>query len=253
MQRQIISENPDIKYRLNPNEINLLFASISEMMPGARAVSFEVNLNVVECQVIENAGKKYIIFPLSKDDANPLIEKSVLFIANVIEGFLKSYSEKDAILVMPLLMCQCFHYTYQWMPYARRAHVVLLTIDLGSRQLELHDSQVKRMYPDVGENLAKQFQLSYDSNQHYHAYSVQQDNYSCGYYTYRYALALIDHDVNAKFNEIKLDIARGFSTKLSYLAACVPAYTYLLSNTDVIEPIAEEEFHEESEEGFILI
>lgn len=251
--REIKSNDPNTKYRLSPSEINLLIKSSIQDLENNELISFEVNDHSIECHKINIANQTYIVFPITKDEKNPFIESNLLYVAKVLKKFLKLYPERDAILLMPLLLCQCFHYTYHWMPYARRAHAVLLTVNLSLQKIELHDSQSKRNYPDACLELSRLASFSYDQAIDYHSYNVQSDQYSCGYYVYRYILAILEQGRGADLANIKMNITEGFGDKSSYLTTCVPGYEAILNSPSVIEPLDDEEFQEKTEEGFYLI
>jgi hypothetical protein len=107
---------------------------------------------------------------------------------------------------MPVFLCRGFgklpiqvkffnHEIFKWF---KRKHGVLLEINLLEKVIRMHDSQdamLHYFYPDKIEEMIDEinhlfgFSLQYNSNQHYHAYDIQDDDFSCGYYV----LAYLEH------------------------------------------------------------
>lgn len=199
LKKRLFDSRLDIQnYRLSPSELNML---ISKMVTNITGNLDELTLGFFHLVHLHN--KKFFICPMHKDDSDVNNENSIDFILDGIKRFCETYSERNDVILMPLFLCRGFvkapihfkllnHEIFKWF---KRKHGVLLEINLSEKVIRMHDSQdllLHYFYPDkINEVIHKINEyfgctLQYNSNQHYYAYDIQDDDFSCGYYVLAY-------------------------------------------------------------------
>jgi len=212
-------EDVNSKYLLYPTEFNYLSDQIARKYksdtPSENANSFHV---------IKRGKKKYVICPVSKDAQTPTNESSLKFLGDIITEFvatLSSRSDRDYHLLLPMRLCRGFLKIRPSVPYAQREHLVLVELDLRNMSFQVHDSQgstLQKIYPDKlseMETIAG-VNVSYDQALDYHAYGVQDDRFSCGYYVLAYMETIIATGNSAKCVTVKLNIQKDYIDKKDY-------------------------------------
>jgi hypothetical protein len=216
---QASREDINSKYLLYPTEFNYLSHQIALRY---KADSLSDSANAFH--LIRRGAKKYVICPVSKDAQTASNESSLKFIRDVIEEFLAllpKQDDHDYHLLLPMRLCRGFLKIRPSIPYAQREHLVLVELDLKKMSFQIHDSQgvmLKRLYPDKLSEIKSiaGINVSYDHALNYHAYGIQDDHFSCGYYVLAYIESIIKTGMSGSCKSIKLNIQKDYADKKDY-------------------------------------
>lgn len=238
LKKRLFNSREDIqKYRLSPTELNMLVGKMVARLNGNTS-----NLPLGSFYSFCHQNNKFFICPMHKDDGNINNENYIDFILDGIKRFCETQKERDCVILMPVFLCRGFikapihltflnHEIFKWF---KRKHGVLLEINLIENVIRMHDSQdalLHYFYPDkINEIIHKMSEmfgrsLTYDTNQHYHAYDIQDDDFSCGYFVLAYLECILrmGHSkeckqvgINEKGEKIGLKIKETYKNKYQF-------------------------------------
>ncbi len=212
-------EDASSRFLLYPTELNYLSEQIARKY---KAVSSSEHVNTFH--VIKRDRTRYVICPVSKDAQTPTNEINLKFFGDLITGFIDSLTnrnDRDYCLLMPVRLCRGYFKIKPSFPYAQREHLVLVELDLKTMSFKIHDSQsrtLKSIYPDKISEIKSidGVKVLYDPGVDYHAYNMQDDHFSCGYYVLAYIEDILASGDSAGCAHIKLNIQKDYTDKRDY-------------------------------------
>jgi hypothetical protein len=232
------------RYRLAPSEINALISAAGEKYGKQEPVELEIISSVqgslnhfVRYHTIHRLSKCYKLFPLCKDAGTPTNEPNLPFIGDLVAKYIEKNPYDQSMLILPMRMCRGYYQLSVWIPYVKRKHVVLVTLDLAANQIELYDPGNKFSqwtYPDKLVSVAGKAFL-YDPAKHYHAYGVQVgEDYSCGQYVHQYLLKFLETANPDDFAKIRLQLKQDYVDKIAYLSQYIPHYVTNMGTESIL-------------------
>lgn len=224
--------------RLDPTELNALLGFLPEgykekehiakhmmkLNDGAQKTFWKHHRN-------EN-GRNFYTFTVSKDSNDALVEPTIPAIHHIIKEFPQNNDVKNATLLLPMLQCSSFLGDYvDISPLTnlfgfniKKQHMVLVEVDLEKKTIDVHDSKERwATFPDTLIESAKQLNFSYMPTINYHAYSFQEDNCLCGYYTHEFCQSILSKGDTSEFGKISLD-QKNYVTKYDYIRKIWPEW-----------------------------
>jgi len=209
-----------MSFRLTPTELNQLLIQLM-----AKRDDGTSDQEITLPYRIHSHGKAFMIYPMSKDAESLDNEAELPFVMDVIKNFYEKNTQHDCTLLIPYRFCRGYCRVPVEIALAKRAHAVLLEINLSEKSIHVHDSQSWvpwLFYPD---KLAQKYDKLNDIAQasftyplgNYHSYDIQKDDFSCGYYVYHFIKHILATGSALGCEKIQLNIKRDYPDKAAFL------------------------------------
>lgn len=202
------TSSPTEGFRLNPTIIENLLLSYLEG-PAAKKYT-KIDDGFVETEGnyhIRTAYKKiycddqppFFIFQVTRDSKEDDKNKNLPFINHVITAFLNKSPQESAKLLMPMAQCRS-HFGKNKQHYV----LVEITIDGVNKEIVIHNSQSK--WSAIGYLNCLNDLAGFKFKEH-NTYGQQKDDFSCGFFVYRYIKSILESENPQVLKDIKASLA----------------------------------------------
>lgn len=179
--------------RLYPSELNRLIVQEAGDLESEHVALLNAQSSLSLSEFPFYAIKRqteFCVFTVAKDSPDREVEMNLPYVPELLEAIKDQPRFQNVTLLIPMRQSCPFVDYYGLSNITRRAHIVLVEVNLAEKRICVHDSQTKSMiYQDNLASYAERLGFSYK----YNAYGVQEDDVLCGYYVHRYIKAILNN------------------------------------------------------------
>ena len=181
--------------RFSPSDLNNLIKQLelkSERKSVQMSAKHSFNQQVPYFISNKDGLDRFIVFNVTKDSKTLQNEQQLPFIGEVIAKFRDAYPAEKGTLLIPMRQCRGYFKLPTYFTRAKKAHIVLVEVNLEKKEIIVHDSQGSDLqytiYPDTMKRLASEWKMKYQFN----GYQTQNDDVHCGYYVHQYIMLFLN-------------------------------------------------------------